>query len=861
LDVVLNSLAFERAGKLVVPHAEGRAEIAMSDPVALVRGTARDPLRFAELADVLAEKFIDVASDRIEALLRGLVAEGFLITSLRAPMTCTDALAHLVGALKAAGASGFPDVVAVLAALEQISDDISAMSAADSVACQEGARAALVAKMNRMQSVARSPITVDLVLDCQTCLPESVAADMAEAAAVLTRVGSAPLGSAVWADYHRRFVERYGVGTLVPLLDVIDPAAGLGYPAGYPGSVLPRNTETVTDRDRRLLALAWHALAQGQALELNDTEIGWITFGDAFDARFIQPHVEIAARIRARSVAAMNAGEYELIVSPARSAGTLTARFQQATGDDVMARIYRDVPAMHQQACPVQLSCPPRFIRGQNVARLPAFLPEVLAIGEPPPAVGTDHGIPALRDLSVAATGRGLLLVEVRSGRILDPQVFHALALERQMPPLARFLTHLPRAFAASFSILDFGPAATELPHLPEARRGRIVLATERWRMLAAEVLQTGAGEPAWPDRLHAWQERHRCPDLVELADADMTLRLDLTVGAHAAILRDHMASHGSATLTPAALPEELDWIGHAHEIVLPVLRAGPAAPSKLRPTAPTRRNTDGHSPADPDAGWTSVRIHTHPDAMNHIIAVHLPELQLAAKAPMWMLRYRSPEHTDHLRLRIEAGHVRHGELVIVLGAWAAKLTKIGLAGPVLFDTYFPEVGRYGTGPALRAAEAVFCADTAAAVIALKQPPLEMAPDTVTALSMLDICEAFLGSMNAAAKYLNGRDLPPQTIGRVIVSATTRLARLGVPRKLAQLPSDLAAAWTARAEALAEYRRLLPGGHDMEAVATSLLHLHCNRHRGVGKEQEVACVRLARNSALSWCEADKRTQQ
>ena len=82
--------------------------------------------------------------------------------------------------------------------------------------------------------------------------------------------------------------------------------------------------------------------------------------------------------------------------------------------------------------------------------------------------------------------------------------------------------------------------------------------------------------------------------------------------------------------------------------------------------------------------------------------------------------------------------------------------------------------------------------------------------------------------------------------------ATTGLARLGVPRNLPQLPGKLAAAWAARAEALVTYRQLLPGGYDANAVATSLLHLHYNRYRGIAKEHEAACMRLARSAALAW---------
>lgn len=858
LDVVSNSLAFERAGHLVIPRAAGRAEIGLTDPVAVVRDTACDPIRFIDLTDVLTAKFPDVARDRIEALLRRLVAEEFLITCLRAPMTCVDALGHLVGTLQAVDTAGLPEVTAILRQLEQIRTDIAAVNATADVTHQERPRAALVAEMNRIRPQARSPIAVDLALDCEIWLPKSVAVEMAEAAGVLTRVGPAPLGPVVWADYHRRFVERYGVATAVPLVEVIDFASGLGYPAGYPGSVLPKPVEAVTERERRLLSLAWEALAEGGPLELTDAAIEHVTSGDLFDSRFIQPHVEIAARVRARNVAAMNAGDYLLVISPARAAGTLTSRFQQVIGDAAMARVYRNVPAMHQDAHPVQLSCPPRFIRGQNVARLPVFLPEVLALGGPPSQAGADHRVLTLRDLSIAATGRGLLLVEADGGLILDPQVFHALALERQMPPLARFLAHLPRAFAASFSNLDFGPAASALPHLPEVRRGRIILAAERWHLAATDEPKPGTAGSAWRDGLNAWRKRHRCPDLVELADGDMTLRLDLSVGVHAAILREHLTRHGSATLTRAATAGEIGWIGRAHEIVLPVFRAGSAPPARLGPAAPPRRNADGHRPADLDARWVSARIHTHPDAMDHVIAVHLPRLQRAAGVPVWMLRYRSPEQTDHLRIRLDAGCGRHGHLTGVLGAWAAGLASAGLAGPVVFDTYFPEVGRYGIGPALAAAEGVFCADTTATILALQQPSPAMSPDTLTALSMLDIAEAFHGSMDSAAAYLTDRDLPAQIIGHAVVSATARLGRLGVPRNLQQLPSELAAGWLARAEALAAYRKVLPGGYDVSGIATSLLHLHYNRYRGIGKDQEAACVRLARSAALAWRAVSKQ---
>lgn len=847
LTVVFNTLAVKRAGRLVVKRSSDRAEIRINGPVTAIRDAATRPVAMAELAATLAKKYPQVDTERIQALLCALVTEGFLITSLRAPMTDPDPMGHLLRVLRLANA----DSDRGLAELEEIHTAISALntdteSPGNTASCQ-----ALVARMERDRPQKRSALAVDLALDVRAVLPASIAADAAEAADVLARIGRSPLGPAVWQDYHRRFVERYGTDTTVPLTRVLDPACGLGYPAGYPGSVLPAPVDAVTGRDRHFLALAVQALVEQRPLELTDAVIEQLTADGPFDLRFIQPHVEIAARVRARTAADVDAGQYELLVSPARSAGTLTARFAHLTGDTAMTQVHRSVPAMHEGGHPVQLSCPPLFVRGENVARLPAFLPEVLAVGEAPYPPDAGYRVLLPEDLALVATGRGLLLLETGTGRIVDPQVFHALALEQQMPPLARFLAHVPRAFAAAFTHVDFGPTAADLPHLPEVRRGRIVLAAERWHLKAADLPGADTGPQTWRSALDAWRTRHGCPDLIEWADGDMALRLDLTVGAHAAILREHLADNGSLALVRAAPVEDFGWIGHAHEVVIPLFRTGPGAPTKLGAVIADRNNDRVHRPAAASSAWLTARVHTDPRTMDHLIAEHLPVLQAAAGGvPVWVVRYRNPEQTDHLRIRLAATGDTRGGLAAAVGDWAEALTEAGLAGTVGLDTYIPEVGRYGTGAAMSAAEDVFCADTAAVIAMLRSPMPGIPSKALTALSMLDIAEAFLRGPQAAADYLTSRDIPSQHHhGHDLATATCRLARLGPPVALTALSGPVADTWRERAAALAAYRDRLPAGFAPGAVLTSLLHLHYNRLRGINRNREAAAVRLARSAA------------
>jgi hypothetical protein len=189
-----------------------------------------------------------------------------------------------------------------------------------------------------------------------------------------------PHGETIRAeDYHRRFTERFGTATLVPLLDVISPGIGLGYPAGYPTSVLPLPPERDAGRHAHLAQL----ITGESEVTLTDELIDTMT-GSLFDPRLVPSHVEIAARVQAASTADLDAGRYTQHISPARAAGTLTSRFSTLTAGSGLEHVYRSAPAVHDGALPVQLSVPPLFIRGQNVGRIPAYLPGMLALGEHP---------------------------------------------------------------------------------------------------------------------------------------------------------------------------------------------------------------------------------------------------------------------------------------------------------------------------------------------------------------------------------------------------------------------------------------------------------------------------------------------
>lgn len=856
LEVVFSTLAVVRGSRLDVPAGNGTVSVRHTRAVAAVHAAAASPIRFADLTAGLAETFPATKPAAVAAMVTELVRQRFLITSLRAPLTVTDPLGHLLDRLHEAGAADLAEIAPIVGELKAVETNLfhhNHSTTSDPQRC--GIRADLASRMRTLADGARTPLAVDLRLDCDVRVPDHVAREMEAAATALARLSGQPTGEPSWRDFYSAFCDRFGMGTLVPVAEVVNPDTGIGYPAGYPGSVLPDRPGTGSDRDHALLGLAWAALADGSGeVVLDDDVIASLAAGERStgEPRF-PPHVEIAARIHATSTDALDRGDYLLTVAPARGFGTFTSRFTTITAGSRLHEVYAAVPTIVDGALPVQMSFPPAFAHAENICRVPAYLPHVLSLGE---HRDPDDALIPVKDLAVTATRDGLHLASMSRRQVVEPQAFHGLALTKQTPPLARFLIHLARGMGASWHRFDWGAPAHRLPYLPRVRYRRAILAPARWRLTPAD-LPADADPGEFATALQKWRERWRCPAVVELIDADRTLRLDLAIPAHIAILRAHLARNDDAMLTETITdPADCGWIGgHAHEIVLPLINTQPAAPT---PVAVARPPLTGHGqlPAAPGTTWLNAKLHTHPQRLDELITEHLPRLQADLDgADCWFIRYRSATETDHLRLRLRTPDAQtYAAALRAVGAWAHQLRAEKVIGRLVIDTYHPEVGRYGHGPALAAAEAVFVADSAAVAAQLRHLPEQvLARDALVALNMTATITGLLGDTAAAMRWLTERPAPPgPATDRAALAQLTALLHDEQGTVPAGWDGDLATTWQARAAALDAYRAHLVTSAEFDVAAEALLHMHHNRAIGIDRDRENRCRRLARHAALAW---------
>ncbi|MFJ1582070.1 lantibiotic dehydratase [Streptomyces sp. NPDC088197] len=861
LPVILNNTVQVRGGQLVVPYESDtsgarrravEASMVLTEPVRVIMEAAREPVCAGVLCDKLTADFPAAGRERARRLVHGLVRNHALITSLRAPSTETDALEYLLNQLHAVDVDAVTGAAGMVRELRAVREDLHDFRS-------RAGRARTAARMRALSpGLRRHPLALDVRLDSRVELPEQVVHEIERAADVLTRISPLPHGTAAWKAYQRRFYERYGIGTMVPLVDVISDS-GTGFPDGYPGATAETRRSRLNERHDTLVRLAQTAVLDGHdEVVLTDELIAALDLGP--DQPRVPPHLEIGVRVHAASIDELQRGRYLVeLTSVSRGAGVTTGRFLSVLAHEDRKRLaadLADLPAADAGTIAAQLSFPPLHPASAHVTRTPQVLPTVISIQEHR-AAGGDVLTPD--DLAVACDGRRMYLAAPERGQRIEAVGMHALNLKEHTPPLVRFLTELSRAQCAQVTSFDWG-TANAMPFLPRVRYGRTVLAPARWRLEAAELPGRNDPQPLWDAALEDWRARRRMPARVHLAEGDRLLLLDMTHAAHRTLLRLHLNGTPSAVLVEAPTSDAYGWCdGRAHEVVVPLKAARPPAwpvlptPTLARTFSPDQIQTPGVSSLLLATLYGDLR-------RQDTILARVPDvLDRLGGRPWWFIRFRDPDH--HLRLRIALPSPdAFAETARAIGTWANELRDAGLLSDLRFPTSYRETGRWGSGPAWDAVEEVFRTDSRAVVTQLgqRQRPPQRA---LVAAHTIAIAAAFLGSTEAAMRWLI-QQIPaaaPVPVPRPQFTETVRLADPSDDwAALRGQPGGQAVveAWADRDTAVAAYRTHLPGlntqGIRPDDVLSSLLHVHFVRHLTVDFAEEAICLYLTRAAALAW---------
>lgn len=584
---------------------------------------------------------------------------------------------------------------------------------------------------------------------------------MERAADLLWRLSPPRLGMRPLRAWHERFLDRYGVGRLVPLLEALDPTTGIGAPAGYtwPRSEAPAPAaDSAADpaRDRLLTALLTEAVRDGRReVELDELTLARLA-SPGTDPVDLPASCELYLHLTSASVDDLSAGRFQLTIAPnpgSHQAGATLARFAGLNPDSAgdLATALRHTPVAVDGARPVNLAYQPHAARAANIAHTPAYTGERISVGLGPSPAAEEMPLP---HVGIGATLERLFAVDLRTGQEITPMAHNMLSPAVQAPNPARLLWEVGHEGQRLWEPWDWGVASAS-PFLPRVRSGRLVLLPATWKVDALrDADRADSSDASWAKALASWRTSWRLPQRVLALSSDQRLLLDLDDVWHQHLLREEVRKDPALVVQEPPGGDAADeWLCDGHgphvaEIVVPLDRRDGQplrAPAGARPGTLDRRTPLQRRSGEP---WLYLRTYGARAHQDDLLRHHLPPLlnvASAAGADRWFfLRYSDPDG-QHLRLRLHAPAER---LWAVTPAVLEQLTRWqaqGLIGRWLIDDYDPELERYGGPAALPDAERVFAADSAAALALLNLADTPGGHDlnTLAAISVTSLCAAF----------------------------------------------------------------------------------------------------------------------
>lgn len=576
---------------------------------------------------------------------------------------------------------------------------------------------------------------VDLFKDGQVVLGDAVMDEIARSIELLCRLSGSTVTDPLEA-FREKFLDRYGEGRLVPLVEVLDDELGIGLPSVGTGSdaspllagfTFPAGKEIQKipwgRREEFLLEKLTAAMAAGSpAIEITEEELAPF---EREERRPLPDGFQAMVGLAAASEEAIAAGDYRLRVrgffgpSGARIAGRFChgdRALMQGVLDHLRAEESLDPDVVFAEVVHLPTG------RVGNISSRPLLrayeIPFLGVSGAP-----RDRQIP-IDDLFLTMAGGEVRLISKRLGKRVMPRITSAHNFAYDGLALYHFLGMLQDQGLLRGLVWSWGVLA-RLPYLPRLCIGRLVLSPAHWRIAAGELAEAGTRRGA--DRFLAtrrWREQRGIPRQVLLDDGDNELFIDFENVLSLESFFAHLRKYGDATVNelwpaPAELPVTGPGGRFISEFMVPFERR--REPTRRR-AAPRPAEEEVSRVLTPASQWLYLKIYTGAATADLVLRdVVAPLVERAIEtgaADRWFfLRYGDPHW--HLRVRFGGDAQRLQALVGAIGEQLEPELREGRIWRWQLDTYEREIERYGGPAGIELAERIFHADSEAVLAAL----------------------------------------------------------------------------------------------------------------------------------------------
>lgn len=712
------------------------SSVAASEALVQALEQASDGATRAALAAGLTS-YDDADPAEVLAFVDELIEAQLLVSELEPAVTGPEFMDHVLAVLTRLQAQGAgPEVAAIGQTLRRVGEALAELDrpGADNTPADYEHVAELLRPLG-VPLEANKLFQTDLSFRAEDAmLSTELQAPLLEALQVLTYLAR-PARNARLEQFRQQFQARYEEQE-VPLLEALDNESGLGY-ADYGknsySALIHGLTWTAPASDRRSISqdevqrYLYEKLRAADrngdyGIELSLEELR----GFRPVAGPLPPSVAVLFRV-------VGAGQLLLDSVGGSSAANLLGRFAHA--EPAIGQVLDELTALEQARNP--------GVRLAEICHLPAGRignilqrPSLRALEIPYLAqslLPAGQQVPP-QDLYLSVRQGQLVLRSRRLNAVIVPRLSSAHNYTAQALPVYQFLCDLQTQNQQAQLNFSWDAISFYTKFLPRLSTGRVVLQPASWQ-LAAEDFQPLLTADDWPAAFRAFRTHWRLPARFTLADGDNELLVDADNLFTVRIWLDTIRNRPSIKLKEFLFDPEHSPVtdaagrGYVNQFVAALLRREPAhplAPVPARvPAAVQRTFTLGSE-------WLYAKLYCGPKVADRVLAEAVKPLTDALLADglidrWFFIRYADPD--AHLRLRLHLPDTgRIGAVVQRLGEALAPLVQARYVWKTQTDTYRRELERYGA-PTIGLAEALFCADSAAAAQLIEQYQALPAPD------------------------------------------------------------------------------------------------------------------------------------
>ncbi|WP_374111703.1 lantibiotic dehydratase [Pseudonocardia sp. ICBG1142] len=698
VSVQVNPSALIRSDRLVAlvrPHGPDgsvneRSSVRVTPPVRAVLRIARDPVGIDDLLRALVAEFPTTDDAVLITFLHELQAAGLLVSELDSSLFDRDPLSRLRSDPVIA-----PRVEAVSKALDQYAEAEFGRG--------ENEIGHLYQLLRVDPNSMQEELQVDLQLEVHGCIPAKVIRWAEDALAALICTTPVPAWQPEIQAHAERFAEHFGE-TLVPLHEVLDPEYGIGFPAGYPTSrhqvaaTRMSTPERVLRAGQRLRSRLVEKSRQDSTTRVVLSEELLATMPPVLGRRAASYDVFLhLQRPSVDNSIQATLGPVGVGMPGGRAHGRFAHHDSHCHDHMINVSAHDREHLADTQFFEVDYISNRPAVNNVSLAPSIESLRLALTTGE------FDREVELLRvqEILLGVGPDGFRLVHSATGKRL---LFRAgnLAAPDISTDLVRFLEEIS-ADGFVRPAWHWGDSLDVLDFLPGVTFRDTELVAPQWRL---PELKGGAEKQ--DQELLRWISAAGVPDYVHVGTLDNRLLLDLRNRLHRDLLRRELAS-GAEWASEAIEPARLGWVEdtkgkrYAGEIVVSVATTGHAEQVAQIPQPRWTAIDRCHRILPPGREWWYARLSCPPGLQNSVLS----QLAAGLSGNSWFY-VRYTDTVDHLRVRLQVE--RHNELAVT--STLNELLDQNSVSCYSIDTYRREVERYGGLEGMRAAEALFCAES-----------------------------------------------------------------------------------------------------------------------------------------------------